>query len=464
MSDYMPINNQNTQLLESDSIETLPVYCSGAYVSPGTPEAMNTSMLQIQIKNTQKSYDIHDIITGEIKFSPKAPANVLSIIAVLESQEVISRSTWMRSKQKNSITTLQSQIIPLSLLSSEPEFVPGFVYTFPFLLQVPEYRPQSTAQKCADDIQEHTRLAPSLGAPPGTYPLSESIENNLAYITYSVKGLVKVKKNSKNVTLCQGCQIVNIQPSYTLSPLAQYKVKQHPYSCAYNYSSKRSLVKSHQKGQITLKLSKHPAVAMNKATNMMLSLTTAQCTFVQVSDIRMDLIATTSFFDECKINTFELASFKPWGTSWLLNSDQSGNSVIPSHNVSLYTAKFSIPFMLPENRLVTPTFESCLMSRCYSLIVTVTTADRAKYSLTVPVNVVALLNTKSNYPFEPVYFSDASSISEGDSDKLPQYDPEDSYRGPPGRSTGTSSETCEEHVNSFVLNSYTLKSNVVVFS
>ena len=463
MSNYMSINNQNAQLLESDSVETLPAYCLGSYVSPETPETMSASMLQIQIKNTQKSYDIHDFITGEIKFSPKAPVNVSSIIAVLESQEVISQSKWMTSKQNNRITILQSQMIPLSLMSSGSEFVPGFVYTFPFSLQVPEYRPQSAAQKCVDDNQEHTRLAPSLGAPPGCHP-SESIENNLAYITYSVKGLVKVKKNSKTVTLCQGYQTINIQPSYTLSPLAQYKVKQHPYSCVHSYSLKRGLVKSNQKGQIMLKLSKHTAVPMNRATNMTLSLTTAQCTSVQVSKIRMDLIATTNFFDECKINTFELASFKPWGTNWVLNPDQNEISPNPSNNARLYTAKFSIPIMLPENRLVTPTFESCLMSRSYSLIVTVTTADRVQYSLTVPVNVVALLNTKSNYPFEPVYLSDGSSISEDDCDKLPQYDPEDSYRGPPGGSTDTSSEACGQHIDTLVLNAHTLKSNMAVFS
>lgn len=418
-------------------------------------------MLQVQIKNLQNSYDIHDLINGEIKFSPKKPENVSSIVAVLECQEYISQSKWMASKQKNSITTVQSHVIPLSLLSTHSEFLPGFVYTFPFILQVPEYRLQLKRQTCVNENQEHNRLVPSLGTPPEISCSNERIENGSAYISYSVKGLVKVKRHTKNVTLCQGYQVVNIHPSYTLSPFAQYIVKQHPYSIVHNFSSKLSLMKYVRKGQIMLELSKPTAVSMNESTDIKLLLSTAQVPLVQVSNIQAQLIATTNIFDEQKTNIFELISFNTQGASWILNKRASDFSY--KSGIDLYTAKFRFSFTLPKNKLITPTFESCLISRSYSLSVTVTMTDRVSYSLTVPINIVTFLNSKSNYPFESIYSSDTSSMSEGNNDKLPQYDSGSFYREQPDGATGSSTVTSDEHHITFHMDSHTLKNNLELF-
>lgn len=461
MSNSFSIHNQDIQLFESEYVDSLPVYCSGAYVSPETPESMSTSMLKIQIKNLQNSYDIHDLISGEIKFSPKNPENVSSIVAVLECQEYISQSKWMASKQKNSITTLQSHVIPLSLLSTHSEFLPGFVYTFPFVLQVPEYRLQSKRPTCVNENQEHNRLVPSLGTPPEISCSNERIENGSAYISYSVKGLVKVKRHAKIVTLCQGHQVVNIHPSYILSPLVQYNVNQHPYSIVHNFLSKPSLMKYVKKGQIMLELSKPTAVSMNESTDIKLLLTTAQFPLVQISNIQTKLTATTSFFNEKKTNIFELISFNTQGASWILNKHPSDFS--HKSGIDLYTAEFRFSLTLPRNKLITPTFESCLMSRSYSLTVTVTMTDRVSYSLTVPINIVTLLNSKSNYPFELINSSDTSSISEGDSDKLPQYDSGSFFRSQPDGATGSSTEPSDERHITFHMNSHTLKNNLELF-
>ena len=77
---------------------------------------------------------------------------------------------------------------------------------------------------------------------------------------------------------------------------------------------------------------------------------------------------------------FKLPNYTPTATTWL-----------PNYSNDTYAAHFDVPFVLPAVRQLVPSFESCLISRSYTLSVTIHFKHGDSWSIEVPINLVRVL-------------------------------------------------------------------------
>jgi hypothetical protein len=383
--------------------EELPSYSKGIEVYPAKfdPDYFE---IKIDISNPRDVYDIGDIICGVIKFSPPRPVKIASVFVIIEGKERTRRG-WIYHSCATKHIKLAYYILPI--IPSDFEVIPGHIYTFPFTLQIPELLP---VDHCKCNIIEHLRIPPSVDIP------DINIQQKTASISYHLGACVKVEapKNSFINNKYQTLKKIEIVPSYSLPIKEVAKVAEHLHRV--HKIIKPSLSRKCEKITIALSLGRLETLSIFGNSNQPFSVpfqitldAVCEKDFVsafRIQRVEVSLLAHTSYkcetsescsqHDAVETSTqkFVLPPLISQVVTWQSGPSSSGND-----DDAVYTTGFDIPIVLPiYSRQLVPSFESCLMSRHYSLAVTVVfKSNRAR--IEIPVNLVRNIWSYSIAPY-----------------------------------------------------------------
>lgn len=386
--------------------EELPSYSAGIEVYP-TGLELGHFEIKVDISNPRDVYDINDIICGTIKFSPPKSVTISSVFAIIEGKEHTRHNTWMYSKYATKHIKLASYILPA--IPDNLEAIPGNVYTFPFMLQVPELLP---ADHCKSNDIKHLRIPPSIDSRSGMELSEVNLQQKTSNISYRLGVCVKIKP-SNNLPInnkYQAFKPILISPSYSLTTKDIELVSKHLHTALKTV--KTSLLKKSEKSSISLSLGRIEALSIlsnhDQPQVMPLHIALGAVRKKQISSafqiqrVNVSLLAHTNHTqkdsDTSQQDPTKLLSQK-FAMPPLLSPQVNWQpcSSCGSSN-SAYTASLEIPIILPvKSRQIVPSFESCLMSRSYSIVVTVFFRNH-RASIEVPVNIV---RSTLNYSIAP---------------------------------------------------------------
>lgn len=397
----------------------LPSYSTGGDVQPITSDNHIPGILKIKIESAQPTYDIGNIIYGRVTFSPSKDVELASISVTLEGEESTIKSGWTAELLSKRHFNLAQHIVPVTALPPDLRAVPGFLYTFPFSVQIPEILPQ---EACTDAFPDHVRLPPSLGSSPEFSIPPNNLPGNVARIFYHLHACVNVSA----ITETQGLKshhaynFVHLIPSYSLSPnasLSTRKTSSHKARCFL----KKGLLQT-SKGSVELRLKDVPVIPKysSSATNIPLRISflpskhdvTAPPPSIMSISIRMasrtrymcgnSFTASQNLEDVNEVNTFMQRFFLERvltaNTSWELDMEIASQESLRA----AYSAEIPLSISLPDSKLIVPTFESFYIARDYKLEVSVFLQDGLMLMVSAPVNVVSSLTPISNTPFDGV--------------------------------------------------------------
>lgn len=175
-----------------------------------------TSALTIRVDRTK--FSIGDVIQGTIMFVPwrkkdnNSPQAITGVNLLLFAQETTYLNPGSNTNVACSHTyKLGYHIVPEMAMPPDGTVSPGYIYSFPFSVQVPNVKVSPEEEcKCAAHI-EHTHLAPSFSRP------GVKVEYQLCA---TVRGpqVSALTSESRIVALCRGVCELEIVPSYP--PLA----------------------------------------------------------------------------------------------------------------------------------------------------------------------------------------------------------------------------------------------------
>lgn len=440
-SDYSISSSIHDLVTNNAEMPDLPSYSIGANIQPVTTQNALATMLKVSITNPKPTYDIGDFIYGTMTFAPRKEVEIDRIFAVLEGEETTVKSTWSADVFTRRKMNLAFHVVPQTALPLDMKAKPGFLYSFPFAIQIPGSQPPQP--KCSTNTPEHKRLPPSLGSPAEHAIPLNNLPGNVARVTYRIRATVKTQepRTGKSVEHCHGLSFIHITPSYSLTPAALERVHKQPRSSYLE--SKKNLLKKSSKGALELKLPEIPALPLfsTHTTRIPLLISFMPTTEAglnappQVSQITTKLNSRTLYSTEVEFPTspasespsnsiskvhqsFPLNKLSPAATPWELDIAKAAQAGVKT----AYTSLFHLPVLLQWNKLLTPTFESCFVARDYTIEVKVSFQDKSSISISVPINIVASMAPKSNFPNE-VSSSRSDSISYPNWDQASTYPP-----------------------------------------
>lgn len=396
----------------SDIVESLPEYSTGFTITPLTPQNAITSRLQIKIDHQgfNNSFDIGDVVSGKLILSPKSTVKVVRMHIVLSIHEVAKQTGWIVNKYTSHVRELSKFVIPLNL--SPLVTSPGYIYEVPFSFQLPEYVSESP---CLHANSDHLRLPPSLGSPPDLNNERNNLENNAARINYRLEATTNIFDDVKKVShqFASAFNYIHVVPSYTM-PDFERNLTGSSFYVNGSVSRRNSLLMSSFEEKFKLEFLNIPFIPMTGASIAALSFILTPPHSVhppKILELTIKLRAYTHYSVEepPKVNKFTLMSMKPSATSWTKLDACSFQTVL------------NLPLMLPQkNKLITPSFASCVISRNYELEVSVTMQGCAtSLKICVPVTVVANLIPRLNEWLDPAKLT--NSELENNFGKLPDY-------------------------------------------
>lgn len=400
----------------------LPQYTTGGQVIPtGTNTTPN--ILSIQLNNPQLHYDIGDVIHGTITFSPRLPTEITAIGVTFLGEEVTTRSGWTSDTVVKRLFGLSQHLVPIDALPPNGICSPGFTYSYPFSLLVPDLIPLSEASCCKEGIPVHYRLPPSLGSPP-QYPESiYNVPNNAARITYSLQAFAKgpATKNRGPYTT-QYLKYIRIRPSYTPPPslLSPQILKSQ-----FQKNIKKGLLKRTSSGNVCATVTEAPVLALNDQASstsvpVKITYTTPSSQPIpppKIYKISVNLNAVTSYSTR-----YPLHSNKELDNSSLISEDASSLHVstqkvesflldpsqfrssweLDPKNSHSYITTMVLPiaFSARHKHYIAPTFESCFISRKYVMEASIHVTGGQQVCVEAPLIVLSSLVSRSNMPFD----------------------------------------------------------------
>lgn len=401
----------------------LPQYNSGGQVTP-TGSNASLSVLSIQLANPQATYDIGDVIHGTITFSPRKQTAITSITILAHGEEFTTKSGWTSDRSISRSFTICQHNVPVDALPQDGLCYKGFTYTYPFSMIVPDLLPFSEPSCCKEGLPLHYRLPPSMGSPP-QYPDSMfDVPYNSARVTYSLSATVKGSptKSRPSPYIAQFLKYIRVLPSYTPSPNSL-----SPRSPKAQSTIKRGLLKRATSGSISASVLGIPILALQdfspaasvpvnitysgisagfsvppkicKVITSILSTTTYSTRNPLASDdTTEDASALQSSSEDSNLNVdiqrIGLFRLDPSSeqVNWTLNSESSFKS---------YSTILHLPVSISEGKdWLPPTFDSCYISRKYSVEFSISVVGGEMVTVEAPLNLLNSLVARSNMPFD----------------------------------------------------------------
>lgn len=363
---------------------SLPSYSVNFEVQRADPDILYLP-LQITIFDRQPVYDLGDIIQGMVTIVPTHPVNLNTLLVLLECAETTQLLRWVSDNDKRRSATISFHRIPLP---DNRELLPDFVYTFPFSIQVPETK---TINLCKRNFSDHMRLPPSISGFDGS-PAKGPIS-----IQYNLHAAMSTDIGNHEHAYAP----IFMLPSYTLSLNAQRRVNTTSiHTAVQKHRTRLTLRRSATNNFCTqIRLDKLPPLPVSASTIVPILLTSFGGNNIPpaIATITAKLVSYTVYSGQGPFETsppmtyapgnldystmLVLAKFTPANPTWKREED------VNTGQLSNMTV-LNLPVTIPE--LIPPTFESCYISRVYSLIVAVKLeGERYPLEIEVPVNLVS---------------------------------------------------------------------------
>lgn len=420
----------------------LPSYSEGGVIEPvEQSKHVRIPVLKVAVSNSQPTYGLGEVIYGNLIYTPKQAADVSSIFVMLEGEEIATKPGWKSDIIVRRHMNLASHYVPESSFPRERILQPGFSYSFPFVIQIPEAKNLANSPTSVPDedlaAPEFLRISPTLGSPPEFLIADNDLPGNIARISYRLRGTVRVCRVRDSVKLECAYNYVHITPSYSLSPIALGRISERS-----SYTSQSNVVKGKLKklnyGVIEMQMPQLPALSMASQGTK----TAALKVFFRpdvltdlppsVSQITVNLVSRTIYSSTGSFTTSPPTADQPGVNS--VRQKVSLTKLSPNSDpwrldpvVGAHCAVFQIPLSLPTDKRIVPTFESCFITRDYTIEISIQLDSKSSPKLSVPVNVVASDVPTSTFPFGNVPEPQSKVVL-----SLPEaYLPPAIYRGSP---------------------------------
>lgn len=434
-----PAYSYSTRSASSQLAEKLPEYSSGTEINSCNPHV--TPTVAVLLDQPSKRFDVDDIVTGRIVFSPRYDCVLGSVSATLGGEERTAKTHWV------SQSTLQKKM-RLAQHSVSPSAFPqgsiarkGFTYSFTFSIQVPLTHGGSGLCNCGScgsnfKDSEPCLIPPTMGPTPEMGQVYEPA-SIYYFVNASIVTLVVPQPDDStaagvttdSVYTCESPPFLTIVPSYPNFPkvptYAEAEVQRantmhgngnktpSPKQNVNEVSIeiKRGLLKNTQVGIAELSLAQEPLIISADASDVsyakcnlrftpfcvsnlceqppkithILSRLTALTTYALPSDEDTESVTENSYSEP--IPLCQLATNKP---------------VWKSHGSAEYTSSINIPLtLLPFHSNSLPSFKSKYITRNYELKLTVGLGS-ANLTLSIPACITASFVAKHYYNDSPI--------------------------------------------------------------
>lgn len=383
---------------------------------PFNPRTERVPVLKVAVSNSQRTYGLGDVIYGNMLLAPKQQVSVANIAMMLEVEEIAIKPGWSKDIVTRRRITLATHTVPDSAFSSDSVGRPGYIYSFPFVIQIPEAKSLSSSLLQFDDTNaspmEYMRLAPTLGSPPEFLFPEYDLPGNIVRISYRLRATVRTRilKSRETYKLDNGYSYIHVTPSYSLSPTAAKRTTKELHTI--QHSIKKGKLKKVNFGVMEMQMKKLPNFSLKSHLTAPLTLSFRPDNPSNgpptIQQIKITLVSRTLYSSE---GTF--ATSPPGETHDGINAifqqvplaklSPESSSISWDFNAlsRKYVADLLIPLTLADDRRIIPTFESCFISRDYSLEIRLQLDSNSKSSpmISVPVNLVASTNPTSTFPF-----------------------------------------------------------------
>lgn len=392
----------------------LPSYSEVGVIEPVEPNKhTRVPVLKVVVSNSQLTYGLGEVIYGNLVYTPKQPSDVSNIFVMLEGEEMAIKPGWKSDIIVRRHMNLASHSVPESSLPRERILRPGFSYSFPFVIQIPEAKNLANSPTSAPDddlaAPEFLRISPTLGSPPEFLIAENDLPGNIARISYRLRGTVRVCRARDSARLDCAYNYIHITPSYSLSPIALGRVGERS-----SYTSQSVIVKGKLKklnyGVIEMQMPQLSALSMAtqgaKTAPLKVFFRPDVLTDVppSVSQITVNLVSRTIYSETGSFTTSPPSADQP-GVN-IVRQKVNLTKLSPSSDpwrldpeVGAHCAIFQIPLSLPADKRIVPTFESCFITRDYMIETSLQLDSKSSPKLSVPVNIVASDVPTSTFPF-----------------------------------------------------------------
>lgn len=389
-----------------EPFDPLPSYTTGAEVRQVSNLPQNAASMPLRIVlspecRARRSFDLGDIVLGHLVVTPRTPIQLSQLAVSISYEEVVKQHSWVSDTITKKYGRVGEYFVPKASFpggfNGDAMLLPGMEYSFPFAVQIPELQ---TPDNCKHNSSErnallHLRLPPSIGSPPERNIIADNIEDNDVRINYK---LIATAQSIESIDqpLFQAVEHIHIVPSYTVSPKDLAKVTtDHSYAKEFELRPREILRKTMFRGTVDLALSRFAALSMYTPLMTTLTVTAAPKTVglppPAITKIFVKLTGFTAYLnEEPKRHTSGIVTLlgpSMTMTPWISLADGK------------MTTQIGVPVKLPQSKLITPTFESCIVSRWYTLTVSVVLQDHSIMMLEVPVNVVGEACARSAAPY-----------------------------------------------------------------
>jgi hypothetical protein len=413
--------------------------------------------------NDAKIYTTFDALSGRVEIAAPHNARFDEIQITLEGSVKTYVESLSPHSSRSRITALHN-FLKLVMPIRESDYPQPRIaesdrtYAFPFNFVIPDQLlPRSCSHNCSADHvhQAHLQLPPSFG--DREISVEDDLAPDMSKIQYAIK--VKVIRNrerdAKNVVLVEGLKKLHIVPAVLEAPPMSLGEGDQDYLLSTTKSLKKGMF-SGKLGRITVSAAQPRALVLPSPS----SSSTTPATVISTVSLRFDphdatsqpprlgglttKIKATTFFAArpapslpsryLTIQQFEgtrgaydisvpLSSRCVEGVSWTKhkpapaytrrNSASSTSSSDNSDNVPLsegkdnkayYTAEILLPITLPSSKTWIPTFHTCIVSRIYSIDLSLsihtpgTGVPASTVSLHLPVQIAAMGNQTQRAP------------------------------------------------------------------
>lgn len=363
---------------------SLPSYSLNVDVQPIEP-GIYYEPLRVTIFDQQTVYDLGDIIQGIVSVAPTCQMKLDTLLVLFECIETTQILRWTSENDKRRCITINFHRVPLP---DDRTILPGFLYTFPFSIQVPETKPGAP---CSGGFTDHKRLSPSLSALDGS-PAKGPV--SIQYRLHAAMGTGSVDHMHAYAPLF-------VLPSYSVSPNAERRINAtNTHIATQKLRSRTGLRRSvATKPYAQIRLDKLPPLPVSTTTIVPILLTAFGGNNIPptVTTVSAKLVSYTIYSGQSQFTASPPVLYAPgtldFSSTVLLGSYTMANPVwkreedVATSQLTNATI-LNLPVALPA--LIPPTFESCYISRVYSLLVSLTIeGERHPLELEVPVNLVS---------------------------------------------------------------------------